>query len=268
MFAWHRLASRLKCKEQFGSPRRWLTYGALALAAGILMGYRAGLSLWWPVAAVLGVLLAVLLHVLGKRAYPGVMLGFFFAGMTVCAYQAYPALPPEGKYQITATAVGEAVIRAEDRRAALYLKDAVLQSEDGKTYTVDKMYWTYWPQEEDPLPPYDGQQVRFTGKIYHPSGQENPYGFDFRMYLLQKGAAAGVSGGNELEKLPEEQSAHKNPLLRLRKRLSERIEYLFGDQAPLVKALLIGETDGMPDEMRAGFRKAGVAKWILSRLTS
>ena len=217
------------------------------------------MSLLWPVMVCVGVLLAALLHAEKRTAYLPIMLCFFFAGVTVCAYRAHPALPPEGKYQICATAAGEAKIREEDCRAALYLKDIVLESETGEIYRLDKAYWTYWPEEEDPLPPYDGQQVVFTGKLYEPSGQENPFGFDFRLYLLQKGVPAGISGGKDLLKFPSDQTQHKSVLLRVRSAIGDRLEEILGDQAPLAQALLIGQTDDMPEDMRSGFRKAGVA---------
>ena len=259
MCAWRRLASRLKYNLKNYHPRRWLAHGALALIAGVLLGVRVEMTVIWPVMLFVSALLAVLLHAEKYAVYPAVLLCFFFAGVTVCSYQAHPVLPPEGKYQICATAVGEGKIREEDMRIATYLKDIALQNEAGETYYLDSAYWTYWPEEEDPLPPYDGQQVVFAGKLYQPSGQENPYGFDFRMYLLQKGVTAGISGGKDLLKLPADQMQHKSVLLRIRRAICDRLQALLGDQSPLAEALLIGYTEDMPEDMREGFRKAGVA---------
>jgi len=259
MCAWRRLASRLKYNLKSFHPRRWLTHGALALIAGVLLGLRVEAAVVWPLMIFVSALLAVLLHAEKYAVYPAVLLCFFFAGMTVCSYRSHPVLPPEGKYQICATAVGEGKIREEDTRIAIYLKDIVLQSEAGETYYLDSAYWTYWPEEEDPLPPYDGQQVVFAGKLYQPSGQENPYGFDFRMYLLQKGVTAGISGGSDLLKLPEGQTQHKSVLLRIRRAICDRLKALLGDQSPLAEALLIGHTEDMPENMREDFRRAGVA---------
>lgn len=259
MSVWHRWASRLRSDFEQYFPRRWLTHMALALAAGVFVGYRAEASAIWLLAAVLAVALAILMHA-GKRSpFAGVMLCFFFTGVAICSMEMHPDMPPTGRYQICATVTGESKIREEDTRIAVYLKDAVLKSETGEIFYQDKLYWTYWPEEEDPLPPYDGQQVIFTGRIYHPSGQENPHGFDFRLYLLQKGVAAGVSGGADLIKLPEEQSDHQSVLLRIRRAISERLELLLSDQAPLAAALLIGERNDMPEELRADFNRAGVA---------
>lgn len=259
MSVWRRLVSKLKFDPLQYCPRRWLTHCALALAAGVFVGYRLEASVLWLLAAGISLALAVLMHVGRRSAFLGMMLCAFFTGTAICSFQAHPALPPEGKYQICATVTGESKIRAEDSRAALYIKDAVLKSETGEIYYLDKLYWTYWPEEEDPLPPYDGQQVIFTGKIYHPSGRDNPYGFDFKMYLLQKGVTAGVSGGTDLIKLPQEQQDHKSVLLRIRRAISERLELLLSDQAPLAAALLIGERSDMPEELRADFNRAGVA---------
>lgn len=241
------------------SPRRLLTYGALALSAGILLGARVEFCLLWPLMALIGALLFGLLYLMKRPVFAGFLFGFFFLGLSLCAYQAHPALPPEGKYQVTAKAVGEAKIREEDGRVALYVKNAVLTGETGEEYKIDKLYWTYWPEEENGSVPLDGQTVTFTGRLYHPDGQENPYGFDFKMYLLQKGVQAGVSGAENLLMTPEGQTQHANPILRLRKYIAARLEALLKDQAPLAAALLIGETEGMPEEMRESFRRAGVA---------
>lgn len=241
------------------NPRRLLTYGALALSAGIFLGVRLEFHLVWLAALAASLLLTVLLHLFKKPIWSGFLFSFFFLGLGWCAYQAHPALPPEGKYQVTARAVGEAKIREEDGRIALYLRDAVLTGELGEEYKIGKLYWTYWPEEEDTRVPLDGQTVAFLGKIYHPSGQENPYGFDFRLYLLQKGVKAGVSGAADLLITPERQTQPADPILRLRKYIVARLEKLLSDQAPLAAALLIGETEGMPEDMRESFRRAGVA---------
>lgn len=241
------------------NPRRLLTYGALALSAGIFLGVRLAFQPLWLFALGLSVLLWALLYVFRKPIWPGFLLSFFFAGVALCSYCAHPVLPPAGKYQITATAVGEAKIRTEDGRVALYIRNAALQSENGEMFALDKLYWTYWPEEDGALPPLDGQQVSFYGKLYHPAGQENPYGFNFKMYLLQKGITAGVSGATELVITPADQAQPRDFMLRVRRWIAARMETLLHDQAPLATALLIGETEGMPEEMREGFRKAGVA---------
>ena len=256
MSAWHRLVSRLKCEHN--PPRRWLVHGALALAAGVFVGYRLEMHIFWLLAAALGLLLAMLLRKYPRLSLLGAMLFFFFTGVAVCAYQAHPSVPPTGKYYIRATATGEAKVREEDGRIALYIRDAQITGETGETYRLNKLYWTYWP-EEDALPPLDGQQVEFVGKVYQPSGQENPYGFDFKLYLLQKDVTAGVSGAEDLVKSPADQTDHKSVLLRIRRAIGERLHLLLQDQSPLAEALLIGQTDDMPEEMRADFRKAGVA---------
>jgi len=241
------------------NPRRLLTHGALALSAGIFVGVRLAFHMVWPAALAASLVLTMLLHIFQKPVWPGFLFCFFFLGLGLCAYRAHPALPPEGKYQVTAKAMGEAKIREEDGRIALYLRDAILTGETGEEYKIGKLYWTYWPEEEDARVPLDGQTVAFSGKIYHPDGRENPYGFDFRLYLLQKGVKAGISGAADLLITPEGQTQPADPFLRLRNSISARLELLLSDQAPLAKALLIGETEGMPQDMRDGFRRAGVA---------
>ncbi|MBR5230996.1 MAG: ComEC/Rec2 family competence protein [Clostridia bacterium] len=234
-------------------PRRWLAHCALAIAAGIFLGIRLETPLIYAVAS-----FAALLGIGITRCRYFVPIFFFFLGITLCCRAAHPALPPEGKYTVNARVQGEATIRETDGRIALYLKDAKLRSESGSEYTLNGLYWTYWPEEEG-TPLFDGQRVMFDGKLYHPEGKRNPHGFDFKLYLLQKGVQAGVSGAENMVRLPAGQTTHRDVFLRVRLWLEQRLDLLLKDQSPLAKALLIGNVRDIPDEMREGFRRAGVA---------
>jgi len=240
-------------------PRRMLVFDALAFGAGIFVGVRLDSAVLWLGMCALALALSLFLTFRRKTAWPVAALFVFFGGMALSSHAAHPALPPEGLYHVQATVSTEAKIREEDGRVSVYLKNAALTDEAGKRYALNGLYWTYWPETPDEALPQEGQTAAFTAKLYHPQGRTNPYGFDFKLYLLQRKVQAGVSGAQELALSPQGQDGPRSLLLRLRKAILTRLETLLGDTAYLAQALLLGETEGMPEEMREAFRRAGVA---------
>ncbi|MBQ7455375.1 MAG: ComEC/Rec2 family competence protein [Clostridia bacterium] len=236
-------------------PRRWLVHGALAFGTGVFLGLRVPFSFVWAAVAALCALWALLLRRQGRSPYLAAMACCLFLGLVRCCAVSDPALPEAGTHEITATVSGATTVRETDGRVAVYLSDVRL---DGGAARY-RAYWTYWPDEEDAPLPLDGQTVSFTGKVYHPSGQTNPYGFDFRLYLLQKGVTIGVSGGNEAVFSPEEQTAPRSLILRLRQGVRECLAALLGEDSALATALLLNDRSEMDEGAVAGFRETGLA---------
>ena len=236
-------------------PRRWLVHLALAFGAGVFLGLHVSFSFLWPAGAALCIVWIVLLRREGYSLYLPCMALAVMLGLLRCIPAAQPVLPPEGTYTITAEVTGECSLRETDGRAAVYLKDVRLEGISG----VYRLYWTWWPDQDAKLP-LDGQRVCFTGKVYHPMLQQNPHGFDFRLYLLQKGVTLGVSGCGGLTLSPEEQAVHRSPILRLRLELRKRLDLLLGDTyGPLASALLLGDKSDLPEELASDFRLSGTA---------
>ena len=236
-------------------PRRWLVHLALAFGAGIFLGFYVSAGPVWAAGAAVCLLWTGLLRWQKKSLYLPCMALMVLLGLLRCAAAAHPALPPEQTYDVTAQITGEAKIRESDGRVAVYLKNVRLTGTEG----VYRAYWTYWPKEEGEPLPLDGQTVRFTGRVYHPSGQVNPHGFDFRLYLLQKGVTLGVSGGEDVELTPGDQQGPRSLLLRLRQSIGARLDALLGQDSALAHALLLNDKSDMPEDMAESFRLAGVA---------
>ena len=235
-------------------PRRWLVHLALAFGAGIFLGYRAAWHPLWLIGMALCALLAWLLRRQGRSVYLPCMALAVLLGMTRCGL-ALPTLPPEGAVEVNARVRGEAVVREKDGRVAVYLTDAALSGIDGRF----DAYWTYWPKDENAPLPLDGQRVAFSGKLYHPMGQTNPHGFDFRMYLLQKGVEIGLTGCDGLRLTPADQTRPAGPILRLRNTLRERLNLLLDDHGPLAAALVLSDKSDLPEDLADSFRAAGAA---------
>ena len=233
-----------------------------AAAAAYGLGVWAGASFAWrPLLYGIGFAFALgaalLLPAIGRRRVTGVMAAALFLGMLLGGRAANPALPEPGRYQVTGVLTADAVLR-EDGTAAAYLTDVHLENENGET-ALSALYWTYTPDPDAPFLPTEGSRVRFSGLVYLPSGRVNPYGFDFRMYLLQKGIPAGVSGASNAELMDHPGRGILSWLYRLRQGLLRRTKMIFGEDSALPEALLLGDRSSLPQETRKDFSEAGAA---------
>jgi len=247
-------------KQRSFRSQRPLTVLAAGYALGILIGtYWEGFRAALPLTGMILALAAMALFRKQKsRRFTAAAFSFLFLGIFLSGIAAHPVLPEEGVYQVTARVSGESEQRDEDGRVTALLREVCLTEENGAKHWLSGAHWTYYPSVEGPLP-LDGQEARFTGSLYHPQGQVNPYGFDFRMYLLQRGVTAGITGARDLSFTPLDSTAPQNPWLRLRQGIAARLDSLFKDESGLAKALLLGERDSLNEKMAADFRDAGIA---------
>ena len=227
---------------------------SLGVVAGVYLPYWPRLSMAGLCLCLLG---AFLLGRMGKRRTAGFMGAFLFLGLLLCGKAMYPPLPTEGKFSVTGIVAEEVSLR-QDGSAQGYLEQTQALTENG-IQSLGTVYWTFVPDEEQPTLPTDGQRVSFTGKVYIPSGQENPYGFDFRMFLLQKGICCGVSGAKDMTVLSENSRGLSSLFYRSRCYLGERLDAVFGTESALPRALLLGERERLPEDVQFSFADAGVA---------
>ncbi len=234
------------------------------LAAGYALGVFIGTQ--WkdpspllPIAGMIAALAALLLlRGQGVMGFVSIGFAFLFLGILLSGVAAHPSLPGEGVYQVTARVSGESEQRETDGRVTALLKDVALTGEDGVRHQIGSAHWTYYPSKGSTMP-MDGQEASFTGSLYHPQGQVNPYGFDFRMFLLQRSVAAGISGARDLCFAPTESSVPQSLWLRMRQGIAARLDSLFQDGSGLAKALLLGVREGLSEKTVADFRDAGIA---------
>lgn len=238
--------------------QRPLVVFALAFACGIWAGVRFPFV---PLLFLFGLVLCLgglfLLHRAGRRRAVGVMGACLFAGMLLSGYVSHPNLPPAGSYAIDGIVAEDMVLR-EDGTAAGYLTAVTLTGEEGQ-HSLRKLYWTYRYDPEAPFLPVDGDRVHFDGSLYHPSGVTNPYGFDFRLFLLQRGAVAGVSGAKNAQVTAPGSRGLASMLLQCRMFLTQRVRDVFGEGSALPEALLLGVRENLPQEVQDSFSSAGVA---------
>lgn len=238
--------------------QRPLAAAAAAFGLGVWAGIR---FVWRPlpvwIAGGLCLTVAALLPRIGRRRILGVIGLFLFFGMLLSGYASHPLLPEEGKYEITGVLCGDAALR-EDGTAWAYLEQVTLRR-GGEVHRLNRVYWTYHPEPQAPFLPREGDRASFSGRLYHPEGQMNPYGFDCRLYLLQKGAAAGISGAREALVADHPGRGLKSLTYQARSWLDEKIRAVFGEESALPEALLAGIRDNLPPETVQAFSDVGLA---------
>ncbi len=231
---------------------------SLCYGMGVLLGFRME---WMPVWAAAGLLCgaaaAVILFLMKKSALPGVCLSILFLGILLGGAAANPSLPAEGRCTVYGTVSGS--VRTDDSgKNKVYLEDVFLTDENGVSVKAGKAYLTLAPDTEG-LVLEDGQVIRTEGRVYYPSGRENPYGFDFREYLLSKGCGYGITVTGDPVIAPERKTGVSGFFLRLRETMADRGREIFGSESALPLALILGIRDELPDETQSSFSDAGVA---------
>lgn len=239
--------------------QRPLAAAAAAYGLGVWAGVRFA---WRPLWALAGLLLCLgaawALPWIGRKRTAGLMGAFLFVGMLMAGAAAHPVLPTEGKYRIEGVLSADAVQR-DNGTAAAYLEKVTLLDETGASIDIGKAYWTYYLDAKAPFLPREGERVAFEGNVYHPRGQMNPYGFDARLFYLQKGVRIGISGAREPAVTGHPGRGFLSWTYQARAFLDGRVRAIFGEDAALPEALLLGERDQIPEETKRSFSRAGIA---------
>jgi len=164
-----------------------------------------------------------------------------------------------------ATAPGvriEGTVSKIESNTRVYLRDAVI---DG-TRILNRPAAVTLMQETDEggnpvgiLPSVSvGQKISGTGRLFEQDGKRNPGGVDWRIHSLCKGYDLSgyilpgwqVSGESHLSILELFRQA--------RQAFSERLDILFGEHAPLFRAVVVGDKSDMDDELVQAMRLTGI----------
>lgn len=227
---------------------------ALLLGAGVLLGASGPFHWLWVAGLAAACLFAVAYYVPGRKTALGIFPVFFFLGLALASFSANPARLPEGNYAFTGTVDGG--VRYREEQVACTLKNVAADGES----IPGKAYWTFYVREGEAAPELNnGDQVSFSGKLYHPQGQQNPYGFDFDLYLKQRGVRVGLYGQEELTVSPAKSIWDGNTAFSLRTALSQALYRTMGEKASLAVVMLLGSSDPLPEEALADFRVTGTA---------
>lgn len=229
---------------------------ALLMMAGIALGFQAPTSAM-PMLCVSAALAGLLL--LGRRRTraAGCLLLTFLFGAALGIRMANPTLPPEGDAQVTGVVAGEVDFREEKGQVRVILRDVTLNGE----HIASGAYWTYYLKADENIPDFltPGARISMTAEVYHPQGQRNPHGYDFRQALQQKNILIGLYGAAKLQALPDGLSLY-GLAARFNHRMAQTLRDVCGEEAgQLASAVLLGMRDEVPDEEQEQFRRLGIA---------
>ena len=233
--------------------RSWLLPPcAAALVAGVLVG-RDLHGLLWPLLASAACLPAVFL-LRGRLRFLACVLLALSLGASTGWIGFHPSLPPEGDYEVTGVISGE-VTSGKLGQVRVPLSSVTL---DGRPFSGGA-YWTFYTEEfpGDLLP---GKAVSFGASLYHPSGAENPEGYDFRESLLRKGITVGLYGNRDLVIREPDFFSLSGFLAALRHCLTSALIRELGEESgAYASALLLGYGSLVPSEDREAFAGLGIA---------
>lgn len=229
---------------------------ALLMMAGIALGFQAPTSAM-PMLCVSAALVGLLL--LGRRRTraAGCLLLTFLLGAALGIRMANPTLPPEGDAQVTGVVAGEVDFRAEKGQVRVILRDVTLNGER----IASGAYWTFYLKADENIPDFlmPGARISMTAEVYHPQGQRNPHGYDFRQALRQKNILIGLYGAAKLQALPDGLSLY-GLAARFNHRMAQTLRDVCGEETgQLASAVLLGMRDEVPDEEQEQFRRLGIA---------
>lgn len=230
-----------------------LPAGTLFFMCGILLG-RIVIHPWMMlVSLALGLCGAFLSR--RWRRFIALMLAVQSAGALLSWHALHRALPEEGDYVVEGMIVQEIALR-EDGQVQTVLSGITLNG-----LPASDAHWTFYLDEDEALPAWlsPGVRVRLNGEAYHPRGQDNPGGFSFQEYLLQRGIGIGLYGADDL--MPAESAfSLRGSIAALRHRLTLGLMDVMGEESgAYAAAMLLGTRDFIPEDDRAAFNDLGIA---------
>lgn len=236
---------------------RKLSVCVLAYMTGIVVAQKWSLS---PIAA--GILCAFLLAIAARRRrFRRSLLPLVCAGlMAVGNCAAGMALAPMDEPTAPRTAMSGTVLRVEKDDRVL-LGDVVFS--DGTALKRPVLVSLMRDDEtESPASPMPGQRVSGVGRLFAQDGVRNPGGVDQRLRALCDGydlsgyilPGWSVSG--------EETFSIAEVFRRLRLRLSDTLEQVFGEDAAFFSAILIGEKGNIDPAFSSAMRLTGTAHML------
>lgn len=238
------------------TERRWawfLPMAAAALSLGILLGRP---SAWlWPGWAALACALAALVLLDGRGRVTAAVAAVAALGFVLGQTAYHPALPEEGSYTVTGV-IAEEIRREDSGQVKTVLHHVTL---DGQA--ADDAYWSFYLREGENLPEalMPGARVTLTARLYHPSGADNPGGYDFREYLLQQGITIGLYGWEHLT-VDQAPFTLDGLAAACRHQLSGQLVRVMGEEAGgYASAMLLGVRSLVPSEDREAFSRLGIA---------
>ncbi len=235
------------------------------LAAAFLLGVLAVGGHPLPSAACIALLAlggAVCFALRGNRRALALMLlpVGFAAGMLrmKLALDAAPAVETRYSAQMVGRVVGQPFANPDTGRLIAPFQ---LESVDG--VPSDLRLRLYLRDDAPPITDIAcGQRLRLTGHLWKPDSVTNPYEFDFGAFLRRQGLCAYATAKLEDVEILDQRRNLQTALISARSAVSDRIDALFPQSAPLMRALVLGDRRLLSEELRQSLNRSGTAHLI------
>ena len=226
---------------------RPLLMTAVFFAAGIILGRYAHFQTVYIIAAAVSALAAFCFRRI-KVAWAICLFAAFFAAFLSASAYDVNSIETDKDMRLSGRVYAEPY--TNDYGSTIYLLDHA--EIDGEPCGSIKLYLS----QDDAIE--CGDVIVATGEIDIPKGVRNPGGFDERLYLLSQGIhykayadaaqVVGRQGGAAV------MSAHARTFI------GDAVQCLFdADTAPVAKAMLLGDKQGMDEQTYSAFRDTGMA---------
>lgn len=107
-----------------------------------------------------------------------------------------------------------------------------------------------------------GQRLKLKGHIWRADPVTNPYEFDFGAYLKRQGFSAYATAKLEDVEILDEHRDLQTTICSARREIASRIDALFTYNAPIMRALVLGDRSQLSDELRQSFNRTGTAHML------
>ena len=224
------------------------------MAGGLALGALTSWT-WWQWGS-----LALLTFLLARRREWAIPLTLFLLAAWYAPQhprlQTHEPLDLGHPYPIRAV-----VNQRQDRGSSI---DFILEVEPARSHSIRRILWRAaitQPGDSSVAPPYaPGDTVKIVSRLRWPRGRRNPHGFDEQTYLWTRTIDARTVGPVQIvDWHPAAGPTLGRTLWDLRQGITGRLQAWTGDQAPLARALLLGDRGGLDAEFQAQARLIGVA---------
>lgn len=232
--------------------------GTLALVGGIALSRLLPYTPWLWLASLIAGALAVLARK-RRRAMACLsliallLLGSARGGIALMP----PDLPPVGKWSVEGAVTGS--VSQSEKAVMFWLCDVRIQPEGSEEWIpIRGNLYCYYPTSAG-RPLAHGQRIAVSGRSYLPQGARNPGGFDQRMWMAQNGAHVRLYATAAPQIIAPAAFSIRGWALRINESLSTRMDAVFGQAAPVIRAMLLGDQTGIPEEWSQWMQLSGIA---------
>lgn len=196
------------------------------------------------------------------RVTVGILIYVLFAGM---GYMNINILHEQEQYASRLNGCSGTIsgtiyeIKETENRQQVFIKIVDARGMSGEEWTGFHENMKLFVYVEKGITLYPGQEAVFAGRFEQPEHAGNPGAFDAYRYYRSQGIFLILSDA-ELQKTGKQYSHIRAGLRKLRKRISDVIGNLYGEEdASVIRAMLLGERQGMDGDVKRMYQLNGIA---------